>query len=283
MSLKLATVEELRTEADEVVGGLRGAGRPATVESSPESDWTVSRIQESIRGGSIDLGLVPCRAPVDGVERAAVLRREEPRDVLVSAASGGWTLARIRSGTTIGLVGARRLGLLRAHRPDLRPLSLTNGHTPASVLRAGNVGALIVGSAQARRLGLSELTKESLDPKSWMPEPGQGTLVLLARADDPSTRSAASLFDDQPSRRTWLCETALAQALGAGSDAPLGALALPFGRWIRLWAMATSLDGSRVVRADLTGSAEDPEGLGRAVADLLLMRGVGTLLGGETS
>ena len=49
-------------------------------------------------------------------------------------------------------------------------------------------------------------------------------------------------------------------------DAPLGCLAQPSGRWIRLWAAAASADGRRLVRSDLTGPLDEPEGLGAAVS-----------------
>ncbi len=283
MSLKIASVPELRTEMHEVLEGFGCAGLPATeVVSSGEGGWSLARIHTGILEGSLDVGLVPSGLSANGLEAVAVLEREEPRDVLVSRTDGSGTLARLQAGTRVGLVGARRLGLLRAHRPDLHAHSLTNGHTPVSMLESGAVDVLILGAAQSRQMGLSELTTEFLDPKAWVPGPGQGARVLVARAGDETTRRAASSLDDVQSRRAWECELALARALGAGTDAPLGALALPFGRWLRLWAMATSLDGSRMVRADLTGSAEDPEALGRAVADLLLMREGGTILAGGT-
>jgi len=274
----MAATPELGAETRKALDGLGRAGLPVTEIERPEGPWSLSEIHEALLTGTLDLGLVPYGLQVDGLETAAVLERNEPRDVVVSDANGSGTLARLPGGTRVGLVGTRRLGLLRAHRPDCEPVNLTNGSTPVSLLDDGKVDALILGAAQARHLGLSHRTAEFLDPKAWVPGPGQGTVVILARAHDEVSRRAAVTLDIQSSRCSWACELALAQALGADSDAPLGALALPFVRWIRLWALVTNQDGSRVARADLTGSVDDPEGLGRAVADLLLMREAGPLL-----
>jgi len=274
----MAAVPELGAETRKALDGLGRAGLSVTEVEDLDGPWSLSEVHEKLLAGSLDLGLVPFSVHIDGLETVAVLERDEPRDVVVSNANGSGTLARLPEGTRVGLAGTRRLGLLRAHRPDLEPVSLTNGHTPATVLEEGKVDALILGASQARHLGLSERTAEFLDPKAWVPGPGQGAIVVLGRAYDETSREAGALLDVESSHCSWACELSLAQALGADSDAPLGALALPFGRWIRLWALVTSPDGSRVARADLTGSVDDPEGLGRAVADLLLMREAGPLL-----
>ncbi len=281
MTLKLVTMGDLRAEARRVLDPVQRRG--IALQELPPFDGprSVAAVQEAVRSGAADLGLVPYRLPAREVETVAVLARAEPHDVIVSAANGLGTLTRLGSDARVGLAGARRLGLLRAHRPDVQALSLSNGHTPASALESGVADALVLGAAEARRLGLAARITELLDPRTWLPAPGQGAVLVLARVGDGSARAAASVVDDVFSHRSWRCELALAAALGAGSDAPLGALAMPFRRWIRLWGMVTSADGTRAARADLTGSLDDPEALGTAVADLLLMRGAGAILAGS--
>lgn len=280
MTLKLMTLPDLEAETRAVLAALAGADTPVERAPPPDGDQPVAALHDAVAAGSADLALVRRRLSGDGLATVAVLARSEPHDVLIGPGDGPATLERLPSGAHVGLRGPRRLGLLKAHRPDLHALPLTNGHTPESALESGAADALILGASEARRLGLAERTTELLDPRAWVPAPGQGTVLIVARGDDTRAARAVSSLDDLFSHRSWRSEIALTAAMGAGVDGPLGAVAMPFGRWIRLWGMVTAADGSRVVRADLTGSIDDPEGLGTAVADLLLMRGAGSILAG---
>jgi hydroxymethylbilane synthase len=132
------------------------------------------------------------------------------------------------------------------------------------------VDALIMSALEARDAGLVDRVTESLEPKSWLPEPGQGVLALVAR----HPIAEATALDHLPTRTALRAELALLDALEAEASAPLGSLAQPSGRSIRLWAAAASLDGQRLVRSDLTGPLDEPEALGGAVATQLIERGV---------
>jgi porphobilinogen deaminase len=82
------------------------------------------------------------------------------------------------------------------------------------------------------------------------------------------------------SRATLLAEASVMESLGLTCAAPMGVVALPHGKWIRMWAMLVSHDGRKVVRGDVTGLRASPETAGRALADLLTARGGIDLLEG---
>ena len=64
-------------------------------------------------------------------------------------------------------------------------------------------------------------------------------------------------------------ERAVSRVFGGSCTIPLGAFAEEKGVQMRLRALVAAPDGRRVARADVTGRADDPEGLGeRAAADL---------------
>ena len=99
-----------------------------------------------------------------------------------------------------------------------------------------------------------------------MPAPGQGTLALEGRADDGAMRDAAARISDADTLSCLLAERALARALGASCDTPLGALATVDGeRGLRLRAWIGLPDGSAWIEDELDGELGDPEGLGLAV------------------
>ncbi|HET9948601.1 MAG TPA: hypothetical protein VFQ22_06750, partial [Longimicrobiales bacterium] len=204
-----------------------------------------------------------------------------------------------------GVPGARRRAFLLSHRPDLRPVDVS-GRSPAELhADPGGLAAVVVSSWEARIAGLSGRVAELLDPRSWLPEPGQGIVALVAR----HPIAEATALDHLPTRTALRAELALLDALGvmagvrprgagaagrarAGEGAPaapapgtwrggaLGSLAQPSGRLVRLWAAVVSPDGRRVVRADLTGPLDEPELLGAAVARQLVRRGADLVLAG---
>lgn len=233
----------------------------------------------ALRAGDVDLLLARGFgfAPDDDVATLAVLVREEPRDVLIPANGTSATLATLPAGSRVGAGGLRRRSFLRAHRSDLVPVPPGNGGGPAHAIRSGSVDALVLGAAEARRLSLGHLASEALDPKAWVPSAGQGSLVLLGRRDGGLPEGVFAM-DHAPSRAALAAEVACVAELPGGADGPVGVLAVAHGQWIRIWGMVASADGRHVVRGDITGSMDNPEAAGAALAEVLLARGAGALI-----
>lgn len=280
MTLTFAAAPELTAEAPRVVEALRRRG--VTVLPVPASHSGNRSLMEALRDGSLDLLLGRGDADADiaedrDLDAVAVLRREEPRDVLIPADGRPSTLAALPSGSRVGTAGTRRRGFLLAHRPDLAAVAPWNGGGPTEALRSGTVDALVMGAAEARRMSLGHLASEVLDSKAWVPSAGQGSLVILGRRDTAMPDGMAAL-DHGASRVALSAERACLGTLGGGADTPLGVLAVPHGKWIRVWGMVASADGTRVVRGDLTGAWDRPQQVGEALAELLLARGAGHLM-----
>jgi hydroxymethylbilane synthase len=229
--------------------------------------------------GTIDLALVGIAAlrgsAAEDFTTVAVLPREEPRDVLVTLGGSPTGLSGLSPGARVGVHGARRNAFLRAHRPDAVRVELAEPGA-AGLRDRDELEAAVVGAVEARHAGLAGRVVEILDAKSWLPDPGKGALALVAR----HPIAEATALDHLPTRTALRAELALLDALDLDLGAPLGSLAQPSGRWIRLWAAAASADGTRLVRSDLTGPLDEPEALGSAVARQLVERGVGLVLSG---
>jgi hydroxymethylbilane synthase len=244
------------------------------------SDGATRDLLTALRESSIDLALVGINAlrgsAADGLTTVAVLPREEVRDVLVTVAGDPTPLMSLSAGVRVGVVGDRRRAFLAAHRPDVTGVTLTREEM--DTVLAGSMedcpDALVISAIDARMAGLVESTVEALEPKSWLPAPGQGAVALVAR----HPIAEATALDHLPTRTAIRTELALLDALEVRADAPLGCLAQPSGRWIRLWAAAASADGTRLVRSDLTGPLDEPEGLGLQVARELNSRGYGLVV-----
>ncbi len=118
---------------------------------------------------------------------------------------------------------------------------------------------------------------EALDPRTFVPAPGQGAIALECRHDDEAVRAAVAPLDHPATARAVGAERAFLEALGGGCNVPLGAHAFTSGDEIELVAFVASADGSRVLRGEARGVA--PRAVGQALAATLLARGAAPLLG----
>ncbi|MGE0159697.1 MAG: hypothetical protein AB7T31_09825 [Gemmatimonadales bacterium] len=274
MTARLATHPDVAARADEVRDRLVAAGVDVEpIDAAPDVDPLAG-----IRERSVDLALVGLGAlrgtAADGLTLIAVLPREDPRDVVVAVSREPAPLRALPAGSRVGVHGSRRRAFLLAHRRDLEPVEIGAGVDPRAVTDA-RLDAAVLGSAEAKELGLPSLVGEVLDARAWLPEPGQGMVALVAR--HPIAEVTA--LDHLPTRTALRAELALLDALDPPADAALGSLAQPSGRMVRLWAAMASPDGARFVRSDLTAPLDEPELLGASVARQLRMRAGGVLSG----
>ena len=118
--------------------------------------------------------------------------------------------------------------------------------------------------------------------------PGQGARAIECRSADLQLVELLGMLDDPDSRAAVTAERSLLAALEAGCTAPVGALAevvetTQGALEISLRAVVAAPDGSAVLRQSLVGPADDPAGLGRRLATLLLQDGAADLMSEELS
>jgi hydroxymethylbilane synthase len=240
----------------------------------------LKEIEEALLAREVDLAVhslkdVPVELP-EGLRLCAILERADPRDALVSAS--GAKLAELPRGARLGTTSLRRRAQLLVARPDLAIADLRgNVDTRLRRLREGAFDAIVVATAGVTRLGRGEEITERIDPEVILPAPGQGAIALECRGDDATIAQAVASLDHPPTARAVTAERALLAALGGGCNVPLGAFALVEADALWLRGVVARVDGSVVVRAEARGGASGE--LGRRVADALLRRGAGPLLG----
>jgi hydroxymethylbilane synthase len=246
-------------------------------------------VQQAVLDGRADLAVHSAKdlpaVQVPGLVLAAVPRRDDPRDVLVgrSRLAG---LDDLGPGARVGTGSPRRVALLHWLRPDLELVPL-RGNVDSRVRRVhgGELDAAVLAAAGLRRLGLAADAAVPLDPEVFTPAPGQGTLAVEAREDDTRALGLLSALTHRPSRVALRAERSFLQRLGGSCTLPAGALAggpggsspapRSFGDPseagpLEIQGFLSALDGKGLVRERLRGPADDPEGLGRGLADRLL-------------
>ncbi|HXQ57747.1 MAG TPA: hydroxymethylbilane synthase, partial [Actinomycetes bacterium] len=232
-------------------------------------------VQQAVLDGLADLAVHSAKdlpaAQVPGLVLAAVPRRDDPRDVLV----GRYRLAGLDDlgpGARVGTGSPRRVALLHWLRPDLELVPI-RGNVDSRVRRihGGELDAVVLAAAGLRRLGLAADAAVPLDPEAFTPAPGQGTLAVEAREDDTRALGLLSALTHRPSRVALRAERSFLQRLGGSCTLPAGALLRPTAAGpLEIQGFLSALDGKGLVRERLRGPADDPEGLGRALADRLL-------------
>ena len=215
-------------------------------------------IDEALLAGDADIAVhsakdLPAALP-DGLVIAAVLPREDPRDVLVSRE--GVPLAALPAGARIGTASLRRQAQIRRLRPDLEPV-LLRGNVGRRLAKcdSGEVEAVVLALAGLRRLGLADRASEILDPERMLPAPAQGVIAIVARADDERVRTLLARLDDPATRIATCAERALAAGVDASCRTPIAALARIRGESVRLHARLISPDGERMWEETATAAA----------------------------
>ena len=187
-----------------------------------------SALRQALRRGDVDLAVHSFKdlptAPEAGLVIGAVPRREDSRDVLVTASGQG--LHSLGAGAKVGTGSPRRRAQLAAlglglHLVDIRG----NVDTRIGMVRDGRLDAVVLARAGLLRLGRADEVAEVLDPALMLPAPAQGALAVECRADRADVREALAALDDADSRAAVTAERAVLARLEAGCAAPIGALA----------------------------------------------------------
>jgi hydroxymethylbilane synthase len=219
-----------------------------------------------------------------GLRLGAVMKREDPRDVLLfspplSTGDGLVAAEDLPHGARVGTSSLRRRALLSRWRPDLEVRDL-RGNVPTRIrkLDEGEYDAIVLAYAGVRRLGLHARISAFLPLDTFLPAVSQGAVAVQIRAEDTRVGRWVEALDHRNTRQATAAERAFLRRLEGGCQIPVGAYGEVRASELLLRGIVSSLDGSRGVQGELRGSSDDPERLGAALADDLLTRGAGEIL-----
>ena len=261
--LALAQTETVRARIVAAVPALAEPGAIEVVTIRTTGDKVLDRpladiggkglfskeIDEAMLAGGIDLAVhsvkdLPTWLPA-GLILAAVLPREDPRDVLIASVEH---IAELPRGAVIGTSSPRRQAQVLARRPDLRVTPLRgNVHTRLRRAAAGEVAATLLARAGLRRLGLDD-TGAVLEPDEMLPAVGQGAIGVTCREADGEMRAVAAALNDPSASAEVSAERAMLAALDGSCRTPIGGLARADAAVLHLRGLVAYPDGSRVLR-----------------------------------
>src|SRR5262249_18907349 len=222
-------------------------------------------IEEALVAGTIDLAVhsaqdLPTGLP-HGLTIAAVLPREDPRDVFISRKVKA--LRELSPGATVGTASLRRQALVKRLRPDLRVVPFRgNVETRLKKLDDGVVDATLLALAGLVRLGRAATATCVLDIDSFLPAVGQGAIGIEARADDRRTRDLLGAIDDPDTRTAIGAERAFLAVLDGSCRTPIAGHARIAAGAVAFRGLILRPDGSEAHETARNGAIADAARLG---------------------
>lgn len=241
----------------------------------------VKEIEEAILRQEAHLAVhsmkdVPTELP-EGLHIRAILKREDPRDVLISRYN--LTFESLPKGASLGTSSLRRACQLLSIRPDLKIITLRgNLDTRIRKLNEGKLDALILAGAGVKRLGFEDKITEFLAPEISLPAIGQGAIGIECKTDDTFINNLVNPLNHEDTSICVGAERASLRRLEGGCQVPIAAHARLIGRRLHIDGLVGSVSGRKIIKSFIEGRPEDAETLGIRLAEGLLSKGAREIL-----
>ncbi|MEM1362589.1 MAG: hydroxymethylbilane synthase [Pseudomonadota bacterium] len=232
-------------------------------------------IEDALLAGRIDIAVHSMKdMPVDQPEGLVIdclLPREDVRDAFVSLDGKG--LDRLPQGAVVGSSSLRRRAQLANRRPDLKLVEFRgNVQTRMTKLRDGVASATFLAMAGLRRLEMTDVPHQAIDPDEMLPAVAQGAIGIERRQDDARVAEMLEAIHDGPTGQRLAAERAYLARLDGSCETPIAGLAELSGGTMRFRGEILRPDGSERLFEESSGPVEKAAALGQDLADRLLAR-----------
>jgi len=224
-------------------------------------------LDDALLDGRIDFGVHSMKDMEtwlpDGIEIAAVLPREDPRDALVSYVAD--SIEALPEGAVIGTASLRRQAQLLARRPDLEVVMFRgNVQTRMAKLKRGEAVATFLATAGLNRLGVSDDAVRPLSTDTMLPAVAQGAIAITIRRGDEPARAAIAQLNDPASAIRTTAERGFLAALDGSCRTPIAGLAeiSEDGTSLSFRGLVARPDGTGMMTVSDEGPVEEAEEIG---------------------
>jgi hydroxymethylbilane synthase len=241
----------------------------------------VKQLEHALLNDQADIAVhsmkdIPVEFP-KGLALTTICCREDPRDAFIS--NNYQSLAQLPDNAIVGTSSLRRQSQLRATYPHLTIRDLRgNVGTRLQKLDNGEYDAIILAAAGLTRLGLTARITQALEITDMLPAVGQGAIGIESRLNDSAISTLLAPLDDPSTRFCIVAERAFNETLQGGCQVPIGCHATLNQDTLHIRGLISRLDGSKTIKAEITGKANDADRLGRKLATLLLNDGADAIL-----
>jgi hydroxymethylbilane synthase len=234
----------------------------------------IKELENALLNHSIDMAVhsmkdMPAELP-EGLTIAAVSKREDPRDALISW--DGKTLDQLEKNAVVGTSSVRREMQIRLLRPDLVMKTL-RGNVPTRISKLENrdYDAIILAMAGLKRLGLENKCVQCFDLDQMIPAAGQGILGVETRMGEDSGYLLESIHDEEAFLAVS-AERAYLLRLNGNCSTPVAAHAVITGDRMKVYGFLASGDKAESSRDWIEGDKYDALSLGEKLAESILRK-----------
>ena len=241
----------------------------------------VKQLEQAILNNEADIAVhsikdIPAQFP-EGLMLAAICQRDEVRDAFV--ANKYASLNDLPEGAIVGTSSLRRQCQLRSHFPHLIIKDLRgNVGTRLNKLDDEQYDAIILASVGLKRLSLEHRITQYIGTDLMLPAVGQGAIGIESRTDDKQILDIISVLDDKKSRACIQAERAMNNALQGGCQVPIAGYCRLNNDELTLQGLVGRVDGSKIIKQQITGFINEAESLGEKLAKQLLNQGADLIL-----
>jgi hydroxymethylbilane synthase len=258
----------------------------------------VAEIRKAVVAGQLHAAMhslkdMPGNEDTPGLVIGATLARDPPTDALVLRS--GVTLDDLRrsrgKGFKIGTNAVRRAAYARRLFPEVEIIHYRGAadtrvrkldHLEMQRLpQGGGVGpadALIMARSGLERVGLAGRIGYEFSMQEMLPAAGQGIVAVECAVNDWQTRQILSGIDDAAARKSADAEREVLWVLNGHCNSPIAAFSTIEGARMTLTASVLDEAGGLFIEASLSGPADRPRELGRAVGLELLNKGAAAII-----
>jgi len=203
-----------------------------------------------------------------GLILAAVLEREDPRDVFISSTYD--KLEDLKENTKIGTGSIRRKSQILHFNKNIEIVTLRgNVDTRIRKLSEQALDGIVLAFAGIKRMGYDSYVKEILPFEIMVPPSGQGAIGIETR-DEGETLEMLKPINHEKSFFEVSVERKLQAGIGGGCQTPLGINASIVEETILLHVALGSEEGELFVKERLTGTIHNPDDvIGKALKIIL--------------
>lgn len=246
----------------------------------------VKELEHALLEGRADIAVhsmkdVPMAFP-NGLGLAVICEREDPTDAFVS--NKYQHLDELPANAIVGTSSLRRSCQLKSMRPDLVIKDLRgNVNTRLKKLDEGEYDAIILASAGLIRLNMPERIKAHISETQSLPAGGQGAMGIECRTDDKAIQALLAPLQHEETFWRVTAERAVNETLNGGCQAPIACFATitkdsEQKEQLFLRALVGEVNGTTILRKEITGPKEQAQKLGATLAQKLLAAGADKFL-----
>ena len=211
----------------------------------------------------------------EGFEIIAFTEREKENDVIVSNQKN-ISLADSSKPLVLGTSSTRRVSTLKYFYPHVTTVEVRgNLQTRIRKMEEGLCDALLLAYAGVHRMGYDEMISQELDLAEFTPAVGQGSVAIEVAEilnSELKTKITQACNHKETSMKLR-AERAYLRVLEGGCSIPVFALANLEADQLKLTGGIVSLDGKTRISIEVRGSSDQPEELGKMLADRIFAAG----------